>query len=66
MLTAVRGTGLKVAAGADATCRRRRTELIRDRLRQVLLEAHHSRLDGDALRTLVEEELDGLTAHELT
>ena len=31
--------------------------LIRDRLRQVLLEAKHSRLNGESLRELIEQEL---------
>ena len=64
VLTAVRGTGLKVASGSDAVCRSRRTELIRARLRQVLSEAQLSRLDGDELRTLVDEELAGLLAQK--
>ena len=47
----------EVTAGADLRCRSERVELIRQRLRQVLLEARRSRLEADQLRALVEEEL---------
>ncbi len=66
VLVAVRGAGLRVAKGADATCRRQRLELIRARLRQVLVEAHRSRLDGETLRSLFDEQLNSLSAQEVT
>ncbi len=57
VLESVRGTGLSVAQGASKQCRAERMTLIRDRLRQVLLEAKHSRLNGESLRELIEQEL---------
>jgi GntR family transcriptional regulator len=57
ILTAVRGTGLAVAAGASKGCRAERVELIRSRLEQVLAEAKQSRIDPDTLRELVEQQL---------
>lgn len=57
VLAPVRGTGLQVADGADGACRQQRIELIRARLRQVFQEARQSRLEMDALRAVVEEEL---------
>jgi GntR family transcriptional regulator len=64
VLAAVRGTGLAIAAGAQDRCRTERLELIRGRLRQVLAEAARSRLDGRQLRSLVEEELAGISSRE--
>ncbi|MHB8897856.1 MAG: GntR family transcriptional regulator [Thermoguttaceae bacterium] len=60
VLQSVRGTGLSVAQGAPQQCQAERVILIRNRLRQVLLEARHSRLNGASLRELVEEELAGI------
>jgi GntR family transcriptional regulator len=57
VLESVRGTGLAVAEGAQPRCRTERVELIRDRLRQVLLEARRSRLDTGQLRSLIDSEL---------
>jgi len=57
VLQSVRGTGLAVAEGAPQRCRQERIEMIRDRLRQVLVEARQSRLDPDELSRLVAEEL---------
>lgn len=57
VLESVRGTGLSVAQGASKQCRAERMTLIRDRLRQVLLEAKHSRLNGESLREMIEQEL---------
>ena len=57
VLESVRGTGLSVAKGARQQCRTERMTLIRNRLRQVLLEAKHSRLNGESLRELIEQEL---------
>ena len=57
VLEAVRGTGLSVAEGALTQCQAERMTLIRTRLRQVLLEARHSRLNGESLRTLIDQEL---------
>ena len=60
VLDSVRGTGLEVAAGAAERCREQRLALVRERLRQVLVEAKQSRLDGHDLRTLIEEELTAI------
>ena len=57
VLEAVRGTGLQVTAGAVKKCRKDRQVLIRDRLREVLLEAQQSQLDIDDIRQLTESEL---------
>jgi len=57
ILTPVRGTGLAVAHGAFDRCRDQRLELIRERLKQVFVEARQSRLDPHKLRALVEEQL---------
>jgi GntR family transcriptional regulator len=65
VLQPVRGTGLAVAAGADSRCRTERVQLIRDRLRQVLVEARQSRLARGELRSLVEAELADLEREEV-
>jgi GntR family transcriptional regulator len=57
VLESVRGTGLEVAARARDRCRRETVELIRARLRQVLVEARQSQLSVAQLQQLVEEEL---------
>lgn len=64
VLESVRGTGLSVAEGAFQQCRRERLTLIRDRLRQVLQEAKHSRLNGENLRELIDRELAVIEASE--
>ncbi|HEY1599817.1 MAG TPA: GntR family transcriptional regulator [Pirellulales bacterium] len=61
VLSSVRGTGLEVAARARDRCRRETVELIRARLRQVLVEAQRSQLSHDELRELVDDELSVLT-----
>ena len=66
VLTSVRGTGVQVAAGAEALCQRQRIELIRARLKQVLREARQSRLEPELLRSLVEEELAVVEAVEVS
>jgi GntR family transcriptional regulator len=63
VLESVRGTGLAVAAAAAGQCRTERMRLIRERLRQVLLEAKHSRLNGEDLRQLIDGELAAI-GHE--
>ena len=65
VLESVRGTGLAVAAGAGGRCRTERVKLIRDRLRQVLVEAKQSMLDGKELRSLVEHELAAVEGEEV-
>ena len=65
VLESVRGTGLAVAAGAHKRCRTERVKLIRDRLKQVLVEARQSRLDAGELRSLVESELAKVEREEV-
>jgi GntR family transcriptional regulator len=65
VLESVRGQGLAVAAGAPERCRCDRVRLIRERLRQVLIEAKQSRLDGEELRDLVEQELATIQREEV-
>jgi len=65
VLEPVRGTGLAVAAGADNRCRTERVRLIRDRLKQVLVEARQSRLDPAGLRDLVQSELAQVEREEV-
>jgi GntR family transcriptional regulator len=57
VLQTVRGTGLEVASGAANRCRDERLKLIRERLRQVLVEAKQSGLNPRELRDMVEKEL---------
>jgi len=65
VLEQIRGTGLAVAAGALEQCCTERVTLIRDRLRQVLLEAKQSRLDAGQLRSLVDSELAHVEREEV-
>ena len=65
VLEPVRGTGLAVVAGADKRCRTERVKLIRQRLKQVLVEARQSRLDAGQLRSLVESELAKVEQREV-
>ena len=64
ILAPVRGTGLAVAAGAARYCRSERVKLIRQRLREVLLEGRHGGLEADQLRRLVENELVAIEKKE--
>ena len=65
VLTALRGTGLAVAEGAQRRCRAERIELIRERVSQALLEARQSRLDPGELRNLVQSELTAVEQKEV-
>ena len=55
-----RGLGLYVRSGADADCRRERTDQLRRRLRDVLREAVDSDLPAPMIERLVAQELDAL------
>jgi len=57
VVTARRGRGMEVTADAPATCRARRQDLIRTRIRTALREAAGSALSAEDIRRLVEEEL---------
>lgn len=60
VLEPVRGTGLVVASGARKACQGSRKRLIRARLRDVLLEAHHGGLDAEQIQSLFQAELGSL------
>jgi GntR family transcriptional regulator len=64
VLQQVRGTGLAVAEGAAERCREERVTLIRSRLKEVLAEAKQSRLDGQQIRLMVQEELAAIESEE--
>ena len=57
VIAPVRTTGLVVAVGAGQRCQGERDELIRSRIRQVLLEAKRSRLDSGQIQKWVLDEL---------
>jgi GntR family transcriptional regulator len=57
LLATRRGRGMEVTADAPGSCRARRQEIVRQRIRQALHEAVSSALPPDAIRKLVEEEL---------
>jgi GntR family transcriptional regulator len=57
VISAKRGVGMEVTADAAAICRKRRQEIVRQRIRDALREAVSSALPADELRTLVDEEL---------
>ena len=60
VLEAVRGTGLEVTSKAPERCRKDRVALLRERLRSVILEAAHSRLEFSEIRALADEEISRL------
>lgn len=64
ILDTVRGLGLEVASGALERCRSQRQKIVRERLRQVLLEAKQSRLELGDLRALIDKELASLYRDE--
>jgi GntR family transcriptional regulator len=57
VVTARRGVGMEVTAGAPAACRAKRREIVQARIRQALREAAASGLSAEEIRKLVEEEL---------
>jgi GntR family transcriptional regulator len=57
VVTPRRGRGMEVTADAPATCRAKRQELVRARIRQALREAAASVLSPQEIRDLVEQEL---------
>lgn len=58
VLVTVRGTGLAVESGARRTCQAERKRLIRARLHDVLVEAHHSGLDAEQIQELFRAEFN--------
>jgi GntR family transcriptional regulator len=57
VLAPLRGTGLEITPHAAKHCAAERVNLIRERLRSVLVEARRSRLELDEIRTIVDDEL---------
>jgi len=57
VLEQVRGMGLEVTADAVKQCKSERQKLIQDRIRQALVEAQQSGLEGDELRQIIEKQL---------
>ena len=60
VLESLRGMGLVVSSGARKNCLAARKRLLRARLHDVLLEAHHGGLDAEQIRALFQTELDDL------
>ncbi|MDA1231749.1 MAG: GntR family transcriptional regulator [Planctomycetota bacterium] len=60
VLVSIRGTGLAVAADAPAKCRRKRLEMVRERLRYLLREAMQNEVSSDEIHSLVNSEWDAL------
>jgi GntR family transcriptional regulator len=57
VLEQVRGMGLEVAADAVKQCKSERQKMIQDRIREALVEAKQSGLEGDELRQIVEKQV---------
>ena len=57
VLEQVRGMGLEVAPDAVKQCKSERQKMIQDRIRQAILEAKQSGLEGDELRQILEKQL---------
>lgn len=57
VLEQVRGMGLEVAADAVKQCKSERQKMIQDRIRDALVEAKQSGLEGDELRQIVEKQV---------
>lgn len=57
ILIPIRGTGLAITPEAPQRCRTDRLDMIRQRLRSVLAEAHLHEITPDEIRQLVETEL---------
>lgn len=58
VLESVRGTGLAVKKSAAARCKKDRTSLIQQRIRDVLGEAKQSRMEHSELQAMIEQELN--------
>ncbi len=61
ILESKRGKGMDITADAPRLCRARRQHILSQRIREVLREAVSSGLPADAIRQLVEQELQRLT-----
>lgn len=61
LLVSIRGLGLAVSADAPSRCQNARIDLIRSRVRLMVLEARHVRVSDDELRRALEDELSRAT-----
>ena len=64
VLESIRGTGLAVKKKATERCRKERLALVRQRVRDTVLDAKHSRLAMDEIRKIVDEELNRAETQE--
>lgn len=56
VLVSIRGTGLAVAGDAPEKCRHERLDMIRERLRYILREAHQNGVTAEEIHALVRSE----------
>ncbi|WP_437191708.1 GntR family transcriptional regulator [Planctomicrobium sp. SH527] len=57
ILVPIRGTGLAITADAPEVCKKLRLDLIRERLRAIILEAVQNQVSAEEIRELVEAEI---------
>lgn len=57
IVATVRGSGLEVTKGASGKCKSARLRLIRDRIKQVVIEARRSQMSDEEIRKIVSEQL---------
>lgn len=60
VVAAVRGTGLEITPDAPKRCKKEKSDLIRDRLRAVLIEALQAGVARDEIEAMVADELKQL------
>jgi GntR family transcriptional regulator len=65
ILVSIRGTGLAVSPDAPNVCRSERLQMIDDRLRSVLSEAHHNGITLAEVQQLIQSEWDRLNQREI-
>ena len=57
IVATVRGSGLEVTKGASGKCKSARLRLIRDRIKQGVIEARRSQMSDEEIRKIVSEQL---------
>lgn len=57
IVATVRGSGLEVTKGASGKCKSARLRLIRERIKQVVIEARRSQMSDEEIRKIVSEQL---------
>jgi GntR family transcriptional regulator len=65
ILVSIRGTGLAVSPDALRVCRSERLQMIDDRLRSVLSEAHHNGITLDEIQQMVHTEWQSLSQRDV-